>query len=131
MVAKESKRSKRTDTWGREAMSEKAKRGEYTLVEPLDYMILDFLHEDGQMFAGLYPLGDTVQGLHKKFTKEQQAALPAVSLSSRLRVMNIQGLVIIKYSGVSAGGKMIWQRTKAGTGVVKKWKEEKKSEPSG
>lgn len=105
-----------------ESIGEKAKRGEYTLVEPLDYMILGFLPDEGTLFAGLYPLGETVPALHKKFDKK----VPVTMLSSRMAVLNKQALVEKKASLGTGGGASVWQRTKLGAKLYKTWQESQK-----
>ena len=102
--------------------AEKIEQGIYELVAPLDYMILDFMPEEGAMFAGLYPLGETAANLLKKFTPEQQKAMKSTLIAARLVSLNVQKLAI----NMRAGGtteKRVWQRTKKGTEVLNEWKE--------
>jgi hypothetical protein len=101
---------------------EAVKKGNYDLVEPLDQMLLSYLPEVGTLALGLYPLGETVPNILKKFTPEQQKHLTSASVAARLRSMSVQGLAEASNSGIAVGGKNIWQRTKAGTTLVNKWK---------
>jgi hypothetical protein len=97
-----------------ERVGAKASRGEFTLIEPLDTMILALLPEEGTMFAGLYPLGETVRNLVKKL----DGKVPSSMVSNRLRTMSAQSLCRNTKS-VSAGrGSTVWQRTKAGTTLL-------------
>lgn len=100
---------------------ERNARGEYFLVEPFDQKILSFLPDEGTLALGLYPLGETAQNLRKKFSPEQQKALTATQISARLISMQSQGLVVNKHTSLGAGGRLVWQRTKAGLGVLKAW----------
>lgn len=104
-------------------LAEAAARGEYSLVAPLDYIILDHLPEVGTLALGLYPLGETVVNLRKKFTPEQQQLITAPALSARVRVLHDQSLIESSHSGVNNGGKKIWQRTKTGTKILNDWKK--------
>lgn len=114
--------SKKTEPYDR--LSEKAKRGEYQLASPMDEMLLSFLPNQGELFAGLYPLGETVKAILKKFSPEQQKLLDTKAISSRLRVLHQQDLAVPIYSGNTGGGKMVWQRTLAAEKIVIKWKAE-------
>lgn len=102
----------------------KAARGEYQLIEPLDYKIMEALPEEGAMFAELYPLGETVANIAKKLPKAGGKPLPSSLIQTRIRMMKVQGLVINTNSvGGSRGS--VWQRTKVGTEVFNRWKESK------
>jgi len=103
----------------------KIKEGLYQLVDPLDYILLGFLPDEGSMFAELYPLGETVQNLKAKLTPEQQKAIKTSSISNRMRIMHLMGLVVKKDKGLDTGGNAIWQVTPKGKDVLKKWKEAK------
>lgn len=111
-----------TEAKGENSLVEMAKRGEYTLVDPLDYVLLGFLPEEGQLALGLYPLGETVLGVKKKLTLEQQKGLSSSTIGSRLRVLRDQGLTVDVHAGIRAGGKRVWQRSKTGTQVLNRWK---------
>lgn len=103
-------------------LPERAARGEYELVDPLDYLILDKLQPEGTLFAGLYPLGDTVKALGAKFD-QVKGGLTGSFIVARLRPLRLQGLVVPKNAGSSTRGKTVWQRTARGTEVLTKWKE--------
>jgi hypothetical protein len=102
------------------ATKNKAERGIYTLVDPLDYMLLGLLPKEGELVFGLYPLGETVTALVKKFTPEQQKHLKTSMVSGRLVAMHVQGLVA--NSPGRASDRKIWQRTAAGEEAFNKWK---------
>ena len=106
-------------------LRELAARGEYQLLEPLDYMILQHLPDQGTLFAGLYPLGETTPNLVGKFTPEQRTlgGVDSHFVSTRLRVLHIQGLVLNLRSAKNTGGKRIWQRTKEASRLVKEWEK--------
>jgi hypothetical protein len=107
-----------------EGLASKAARGEYELVEPLDYMILDLLQDEGSMFADLYPLGETVPALVKKLGGK----LTNSQLTSRVRILHIQGLIVQKKSLTNkSGSTTVWQRSKVGASLLNKWKEAKKN----
>ena len=94
--------------------------GEYSLVEPLDYLILAELQEEGTLMGGYYPLATHVKALHKHFKKE----LPITMLSARLRVLHQQKLAV----PVGASSQRIsgWQRTAKGKELVEAWQQETK-----
>jgi len=104
------------------SIKEQIASGNYALVDPLDYIIIGFLPDEGSLFMGLYPNGELVPNLLKKFTAEQRKAITSTMLSARLRVLHLMGLVVCKERGVSAGGKQVWQRTAKGAAELKKWK---------
>lgn len=102
-------------------LAAKAARGEYELIEPLDTMILDLLPVQGSLFGGLYPLGETVQNLEQKF----KGQVKITTISTRLRLLHIQGLAV-KTNSVSEGrGSTVWQRTSAATNLLNNRKEKK------
>lgn len=107
-----------------ERIGDRANRGDYTVVYPIDPLILSFLPEQGELFAGLYPLGETVHGILAKFTPEQQKVLDTKMISARLRVMHKQHLCAPTSSGNTTRGKQVWQRTSSGKKLVNKWKAE-------
>lgn len=105
-----------------ERLIDKAKRGEYQLSVPFDYLVLGFLPEEGTLFAELFPLGENVGNLHKKFSPEQQKAIKPTDIGTRLRILREQGLAVAVYSGTSERGKKVWQRTATGTKIYNDWK---------
>lgn len=105
-------------------LKDKAARGEYSLMEPFDYMVLEKLPEVGTLFAGLYPLGETAKSLISKFPKIEGKPIPSTTMSSRLLVLHKQGLVSkIDTTVPGTGTRGSWQRTRAGTKLYKEWKE--------
>lgn len=103
-----------------DSLADKAARGDYQLIEPLDYLILGHLQSEGTLFANLYPLGNTAADIaENKFDKQ----LTVGQVSQRLRSMNTQGLVVLVLSGIGMGGKKVWQRTAKGEQIYKAWKE--------
>jgi len=113
-----------------EGLEERAKRGEYQLVAPLDFKILGFLHEEGATFAGLYPIGDTVRALSKRFTGVK-GGLDTKIITTRLRILHIQGIVQQVTSVGSGAHTTLWQRTALGSELLRNWKAtDGKDEPS-
>lgn len=104
-------------------IKEQIEQGNYSLVDPLDFIIIGFLPDEGSLFMGLYPNGELVPNLLKKFTSEQRKAINSTMLSARLRVLHLMGLVVPKERGVSAGGKFVWQRTAKGAEQLQEWKK--------
>lgn len=94
-------------------LSEQAEEGKFSLVMPLDKMIVEKLPLEGTLFGGLYPLGETALNLRKKHFRE----LTPDQISARLRSLQEQGLVASSPS-VGTGGTLIWQRTKRGEDVL-------------
>lgn len=114
-----------------ERVSERAKKGNYQLAVPLDYFLIGFLPNQGELFAGLYPMGETVSNILKKFPPEQQNVLDTKTLSARLRVLHQQDLVEPVYAGSSSRGKIVWQRTPAAVKILQEWKKETNGGSSG
>lgn len=104
-----------------ERLTEKAARGEYELIEPLDILIIEQLPLEGTLFGGLYPLGETVENLRKKF----DGKVKVTTLTARMRLLNIQGLVARTNSVSEGRGMTVWQRTAAGTKLLNDRKEKK------
>jgi hypothetical protein len=98
-------------------LADRAKRGQYDLVEPFDYMILGLLPEEGALMGGYYPITVSVSELRKRHFTE----LPAPKISARLVSMNVQGLVVLAGSGKGQG----WQRTQTGKEVYEKWQQQR------
>lgn len=105
---------------GYQRIRERATRGDYELVVPFDFLILEHLPEVGSLFAGLYPLGETVATISKSISKTSKETLPSGIVYGRMRSMEVQGLVEFTKGPKS---KRIWQRTPKGSEVYKKWKE--------
>jgi hypothetical protein len=99
-------------------LADRVKGGEYELVEPLDYLILEMLQDEGELMGGYYPLTTSITALRKAF-KELNAAEPNL-LANRVRVLALQGLTIkVRIAGAGKNG---WQRTKAGKELADKWR---------
>lgn len=106
-----------------ERISSKAARGKFSLVEPLDYMIMGALPDEGTLFAGLYPLGETAQNIVKKFPKGPDGATPPVSIiTGRLHTLKTQGL-IKGHDSVPGAASAVWQVTSRGKKLFNEWKE--------
>ena len=102
-------------------IEQRAAAGEYSLIEPFDYLILGLLPDQGTLFAGLYPLGETALNLGKKMPKTpDKKNIPSSQIQARLRSLTLQGLVI-KGATIGRGGKAIWQRTPRGADIYKAW----------
>ena len=105
-----------------ERMGDKAARGEYDLVLPLDYLLLEQLQPEGTMFAGLYQIGTTVESLA---AMEQFKPLGRNIISGRMRVLHLQGLVVkVTRLGTSERIKngAAWQRTKKADELLAAWR---------
>jgi hypothetical protein len=92
-------------------------KGDFSwMVEPLDYLILQQLPDEGTSVGGLYQLGETLQGLAEKFP------LPSSALGGRLRSMKIGGLTrSVKIVPTRAGKDKAWQKTEAGKKRLEAW----------
>jgi len=88
--------------------------GKYKLVAPLDYIILDHLHPEGENFAGLYPIGHTADHLHRDALKSK---VPMTILASRLSTLNKMKL-IVRVGMPGTGGANAYQRTPEGERVL-------------
>lgn len=104
-----------------ERIEDKAKRGEYTLVEPLDYVLLGELPDEGELVMGLYPLAKSVDQLRK----EKFSMLSPGSMGGQLRSLMLQGLVVsVKTRGPASHA---YQRTEAGKKLHREWKAAQKA----
>jgi len=106
-------------------LAERAKRGEYTLADPMDYMILGHLNEEGTMFAGVYQLGHTAVQIRKDVFKNE---IGMNILAPRFSTLRIQGLVT-RVVVPGQGGKHSYQRTKLGKKVYEEWRGRNGSQP--
>ena len=91
-------------------------RDTYTLVDPLDYLILQELPDEGELMGGYYPVAETVKNLRK--TKFPQ--LDVNLLTGRVRGMGIYGLTV----KVNLAGGAGWQITKKGKEVLAAWQQQ-------
>jgi hypothetical protein len=110
-----------------EKLSDRAKRGEYELVEPLDYRLLEKLPPEGTTAFNLYPIGTTVKELSKDFKQ-----IPQTQISARIRSMHVQGLAKkVRMLGAELGEQRkgrasagsAWQLTESGAKLLANWKE--------
>lgn len=95
-------------------VSELAKEGKISLVEPLDYLIMDTIQDEGTMLGEFYPLGTTVRDL----VQNQFKGLDSDMISGRLRAMEQYGLT----QHVQMPGARGWQTTKMGQEWLTEWK---------
>jgi hypothetical protein len=93
-----------------EGVAVKAARGEYTLIEPLDLIILKALPDEGTLFAGLYPLGETSANIAKA---KLDGNVTSATVASRLKELQKQGLTVPKTALGSSTKGAVWQRTPA------------------
>lgn len=132
-MSEEKKPSKKRHPY--EGLAVKSQRGEYKLIDPLDYIILSLLPNEGEMFAGLYPLGETVIALVSKLRsdvpKEAQKIVKSSMISSRIRVLNMQNLIVGKQTAVATSQGQVWQRTEKGREVLKQWEAKQKEVKGG
>jgi len=106
-------------------LAERAKRGDYDLIEPLDYMILDALPDEGELVMNYYPLAASSNQL----IKEKFKGMTAGQIGSSLSRMRIQGLTVkVKTRSVREYG---YQRTKVGKQLLDKWKASRAPDMSG
>lgn len=98
---------------------ENAERGVYSLVEPLDYLIIAALPDEGEMVLGAYPAGKSVVQLNGEIANGQ---LGTAILTPRVKLLAVQGLLVGK-KGMGTGGAKIWQATPVGRKLYAAWKE--------
>lgn len=103
-----------------ETLAAKVARGEYDLIDPLDYVIIDKIPDAGTTMGGLYPLGSTIKSLLPHFQ-----GMDTNNLSARFRSLSVQGLVVkVKLAGtMDTRGAYAWQRTPKAVELLNKWKE--------
>lgn len=87
------------------------------LVDPLDYLIIGALPDDGAMFAGAWPEGRTSKQLSKELFDGQ---LAPTQFGPRMNALRHHGL-IVKKKGVGTSGAAIYQRTPKGVKLHKQW----------
>jgi hypothetical protein len=98
---------------------EKAARGVFDLIEPLDYWIIAALPDEGEMVLGAYPAGKSVVQLNKEIA---EGRIGTSILTPRVKQLNFQGLVV-GAKGIGTGGAKIWQATPKGRELYATWKE--------
>jgi len=94
------------------------------MVDPLDYLILGVLPEEGSLVLGAYPDGK------ESFTIGKEALNDAVSpniIGRRLGVMHAEALVVKVRAPKTKTG-FTWQRTAAGKAVFQDWKSKKEAD---
>jgi len=101
-----------------------AERGEYSLVEPMDYQILGHLHDEGTMFANAYRLGHTTQQISRDVF---EGMIPASQMGPRMSSLKAQKLVI-QFEVPGTLGKKSYQRTQKGKQVYEEWSSRNGSE---
>lgn len=97
---------------------------ELDLVDPLDYLILAQLPNQGELMGGYYPVVTTVRDLKKRHFPQ----LGPSAISGRLRSMELVGLTMpVKVGGGGGGSSQRgWQITKKGKAVLAEWQQRQK-----
>lgn len=108
------------------SVAERAAEGEYELVDPLDYLILDNLPEEGTTIGGILPLGATVSDIAKnKLGIEVESSM----ISGRMVSLKTAGLaVVISMARSDSAG---WQITKLGEKILAEWKDKQSNNKEG
>jgi len=108
-----------------ERIAERAAQGDFTLVEPMDYMILGHLNDEGTMFANAYQLAHTATQLSRDVFSS--AITPQV-IGPRMNSLKTQGLVVgVKVPGNL--GKNAYQRTMTGKKIYEDWSRKNGNQP--
>lgn len=110
-----------------ERVEEKAARGEYTLVEPLDWFIIEKLPEEGTLFAGVFPLGETIANIAVNLPKVEGKPFPREIVATRMRSLKLQGLA---KPTRGANSTKVFQRTHKASRLYKEWKEKQGGSPT-
>ena len=97
--------------------AQRVAEGKLELVDPLDYLILEALPDEGTMLGGFIPLGETVRSL--KTTTFKALPRAADTLGGRLRAMEVYGMT---KSVVMPGESRGWQKTKLGKKTLAAWR---------
>jgi len=87
------------------------------LVEPIDFLILGALPEEGSIFAGAYPDGRTSKQLSKELFDGQ---IRAGQIGPRMNALVYHGCAV-KRKGIGVGGAHIYQRTEKGKRTFEEW----------
>ena len=87
------------------------------LIDPLDYLILGALPEEGTMIAGAYPDGRTSKQLSRELFRGE---VTPSQIGPRMNALVYHSLVI-KKKGIGVNGAFIYQRTPKGDEVYDKW----------
>lgn len=105
----------------KKTIAERAAEGDYDLVIPLDFKILEEMPAFGTTLAGMYELGTTVGSIAKTYPMVSSG-----SIAARVRNLHAMGIChMVKLIGGPGGaGKTIaWQRTELGDRLLKEWKD--------
>jgi hypothetical protein len=87
------------------------------LIDPLDYLILGALPEEGTMIAGAYPDGRTSKQLSRELFNSE---VTPSQIGPRMNALVYHSLVV-KKKGIGVNGAFIYQRTPKGDEVYDKW----------
>ena|SRR6185312_13167221 len=102
----------------KESLEQRAVRGDYDLIVPLDYLLMEAIPVEGTTLSGLYEIGETVNSLRKKFPD-----LSPGNLGSRLKLLEKQGLTRqVRMLGTGTSTNRAWQHTKTAQALIDKWK---------
>lgn len=104
-------------------IEEQAKKGDYVLVDPLDYLILGALPDEGELVMGYYPFAKTVQQL----AKENLPGMKGSQLVGPIRRLLIQDL--IKRVATRNTRENAYQRSMKGKELFEKWEQEQAKRP--
>lgn len=97
-------------------LTQRAKEGNYDLVEPLDYMIIDLLPNDGELVMGYYPFAKTPRHLQEEKFKE----LSVAEIAGCLKRLSLQDLVArVRTRGAREYG---YQRKPQAVKLLREWK---------
>ena len=98
-------------------------RPEDDLIDPLDFLILGTLPNEGEMFAGAYPDGKTSNQLSEELF---EGRVKPSTIGPRMNALHYHGLVN-KSKGIGTSGRHIYQRTAKGIKVHEEWLEKRPS----
>lgn len=118
---------KRPDGTGWENLREKSARGEFELIDPMDYMILELLPDEGELVMGYYPFTKDADTL----VKERFTDMRPGQLAGNMRRLIIQGLVIRVRTRAAKSRSHGYQRTAQGRKLFDEWKKNQPPDKSG
>lgn len=90
------------------------------MIEPLDFMIIDTLPDEGTN-VGLYQVGETIRQLRKKLG---EGNISTGSLAARVRLLGQAGLTR-QVRMVGTSGTLAYQKTVRGKEVLEAWQQRK------
>ena len=105
-------------------LAEKASQGIYDLVEPLDYLILELLPEEGELVMGYYPLTKTTRQLQK----EKFADFSPGEMAGCMKRLSLQSLVVRVRTRGRKQSSYGYQRTAKGKELYEEWKKKQPKE---